>query len=208
MKETFQEYKSVIEQNIIKFGFLYSGDIVSSKPMFFSDNRNNKEVSPKLIIDCIDDIYKKSMENMFNKSIEFIYNNIQFDEFNIDDIYDFINNLNIDYDYFFVSENIYQNKYVKSIINTSPFPEYFFKFYSNMYYSPLIEDNIVGETIFYLVKGGIQSLVYSLQNMDYKIKKKSHIIEYPFYYCSFISYKIILKNTMRTRDNKLNILLN
>jgi hypothetical protein len=68
------------------------------------------------------------------------------------------------------------------------------------YYSPLIEDDL-DDCHFYLVDRPIQSMVWSLQNMDYSIKS-------PIYDCDFEVYKIRVVNTQKLREDKINSILN
>jgi hypothetical protein len=85
--------------------------------------------------------------------------------------------------------------------------------YSNknydLYYSPLIEDS-GDEIVLYISDASIQSLVYTIQNMEYEIiggQKKNHTIKYPFYECDFNSYKISIKDISKIRDEKIDSIL-
>jgi hypothetical protein len=70
VKESFNEYKSVIESNVIPFTYLYDGDVLSSSDETYTSYINNSNVSPKFIIECIKDIYSKSIDIM----IDSLYN--------------------------------------------------------------------------------------------------------------------------------------
>ena len=70
MKESFYDYKKTIESNLSKFTYLYDGDVISSKILSKTSLLNNDGVSPKFIIECIDDIYRMSIDTMINNSIE------------------------------------------------------------------------------------------------------------------------------------------
>jgi hypothetical protein len=79
------------------------------------------------------------------------------------------------------------------------------------YYSPLIEDS-EDDCYFYLVDKPIQSMVWSLQNMNYKIVENNyqfeHIVSFPIYHCDYNVYKIRVVNTQKIREEKINTLLN
>ena len=81
-------------------------------------------------------------------------------------------------------------------------------------YSPLIKDDD-DELILYVVDRSIQSLVYSIQNMDYKIEQNDkdniewkHTMEYNLYDCRFNSYRLSIKNLSKLRNDKINKILN
>jgi hypothetical protein len=65
----------------------------------------------------------------------------------------------------------------------------------------------------YLVDSGIQSLVYSIQNMTYDIErvdefdKWKHTINYTLYDCNYKSFKLIIKDLSKIREDKINKLL-
>jgi hypothetical protein len=57
-----------------------------------------------------------------------------------------------------------------------------------------------------------QSLVYSLQNMDYEIDQQDennwvHKISYTLYNCKFSAVKVLIKNVKKIRDEKINEIL-
>jgi hypothetical protein len=83
----------------------------------------------------------------------------------------------------------------------------------DVFYSPLINDD--DELTLYVVDNSIQSLVYSLQNMDYVIEsidnnnlEWKHTINYSLYDCRFNSYKISIKDVSKLRNDKINKILN
>ena len=68
------------------------------------------------------------------------------------------------------------------------------------------------EIVIYVTDKPIQSLVYTIQNMDYVIKKISrkkwsHVINYPFYDCVYNSYKVVIRDISKIRENKIKDLL-
>jgi hypothetical protein len=79
------------------------------------------------------------------------------------------------------------------------------------YYSPLISDD-VDDCHFYLIDRPIQSMVWSLQNMNYSVNKgfssNEHVIKIPIYNCDYESYKIRVVNTQKLRNDKINLILN
>ena len=68
--------------------------------------------------------------------------------------------------------------------------------------------------VLYVVDKSIQSLVYSIQNMDYKIEQNDkdniewkHTMEYNLYDCRFNSYRLSVKNLSKLRNDKINKIL-
>lgn len=114
---------------------------------------------------------------------------------------------------------------LKSQSNTSAFPYYFYNIEKviglnvEVFYSPLIQEDD-DETIIYVVDGAIQSLVYSIQNMNYSIDSTidgfkpnipdrwEHKIEYSLYDCRYNSYKLSIRDVSRIRNDKINKILN
>jgi hypothetical protein len=107
---------------------------------------------------------------------------------------------------------------IKKLDNTRSFPGYFYNIdrYNNMnleiFHSPIIEED-KGESIMYLVDSGIQSLVYSIQNMTYEVEKVvefdkwKHTINYSLYDCKYKSYKLIIKDLSKIREDKIKKIL-
>jgi hypothetical protein len=212
MKETFDEYKETIERNLIKFSYLYDGDVISSTTEEYKEDIDNQTVSPSFIIRTFNHIYKKSFERMMSNSKEIsISHDLSKLDLDGDKIFSIIDDLKIKPLYIFCSE---QSKKRFGIIksNSGPFPDYFYNIKTiynknyDLYYSPLIEESN-DELILYISDSSMQSLVYSIQNMEYRINKKNHTIKYPFYECDFNSYKISIKDISKIRDEKIDSIL-
>ena len=69
MKETFDEYKETLEKNFVNFTYLYDGDVISSKDLSYTETVNNHSISPSFIIRTIEQIYRKSFNIVFDKSL-------------------------------------------------------------------------------------------------------------------------------------------
>jgi hypothetical protein len=222
MKESFDEYRNIIESNIMSISYLYSGDVISSSDDFYKSFVNHNKTSPKFIIDALDYIYEKSIESMISRSTE-IYKIVDFEKLNLNSywLYDIINGIeNFNPKYIFISEKnpikfglsqFSGIKKVKSIKSNRPFPDYFYNVTSlknmKLYRSPIIKEE-EDEIIIYLTNKPIQSLVYSIQNMVYSINGNNHKLEYKFYKCDYISYKLVVKNLQKIRNDKIESILN
>ena len=228
MRETFEEYKSVIESNVMKFTYLYDGDVISSTDETYSEILTHNSVSPNVIIRCIIDIYNKSIHHMINRSNELsvplrpevllhkpdpkVPNNIFY----------FLDNLEIKPLYVFCSENSQGMFGMVKKLKNDAFPGYmdFLERYNSknydLYLSPIIKDDINDQVEIYVTDKSIQSLVYTIQNMDYLVEKVpgdprgeyKHTIKYKFYDCDYKSYKLTVKNISRLREDKINQVLN
>ena len=84
----------------------------------------------------------------------------------------------------------------------------------DVFYSPLVVED-EDEMVLYVVDNSIQSLVYSIQNMDYTIEpidddnlEWKHTINYNLYDCRFNSYKLSIREISRLRNDKINKILN
>lgn len=228
MRESFEEYKSTIENNIIKFTYLYDGDVISSTDDSYSEIREYRHVSPSQIINCIDDIYHKSIKMMIDRSKEKIipirpYPLRHKPSNEADNIFYYIDNLKTNGFkplYVFCSDNG-RNLFgiTREPKKSHPFPIYFdhiSRYHStnyDLYLSPLIIDDSNDQVEVYVTDKSIQSLVYSIQNMDYNVEKLEngsfkHTINYKLYDCDFTCYKLIIKNVSRIREDKINQLLN
>jgi len=226
MRESFDEYKSTIESNVINFTYLYDGDVISSKNESYAEIVNHGRTSPIPIINCISDIYNKSIQMMMDKSIEKVIgvkNIINIPGDKADNIFYYINQLKNDVKnykplYIFCSENSRKLFGITKKVSTNkPFPYYLYdihKYHSmsyDLYLSPLIDDN-EDEFHVYVTDRSIQSLVYSIQNMEYDIVKigddYKHTIYYKLYDCDFTCYKLVIKDISRMREDKINQLLN
>jgi hypothetical protein len=167
------------------------------------------------------------MSKMFNESIEYIIpSDLKEVKSNAISHYGSIlhyidvlhKDLNFDPTYIFTSING-QSMFlpIKSLPNNKPFPNYFYELqrYNNkgydLYLSPNIEDS-VDEAFVYVTDKSIQSLVYSIQNMEYLIEYDNglykHTINYDFYDCDFTCYKLVVRDLARLRDIKISNILN
>jgi len=228
MRESFDEYKSTIESNIINFTYLYDGDVLFSKKDSYSEIVSHDRTSPLPIINCISDIYDKSIKSMMDRSIEKVIgikdNTILNIPGNTDDnIFYYIDELksktnNFKPLYVFCSENSRKLFGItKKMAINKPFPSHLYdihKYHSqsyDLYLAPLIDDN-EDEFHVYVSDKSIQSLVYSIQNMEYDIEKVDngykHTIYYKLYECDFTCYKLIIKDISQIREDKINQLLN
>ena len=217
MRESFTEYKKTLEQNLMNISYLYNGDVVSSIDSQYTEVKNSHLISPNFIINTIVNIYQESVDIMISKSKEFI---IPLESINSANIFDKISELGINPLYIFCSDKSRELFGIsKSSNNTSAFPSYLYpidKYVStniNFFYSPLIKDDD-DEFILYAVDKSIQSLVYSIQNMDYIIDPNDnenlewrHTINYNLYDCKFNSYKLYIRDISRLRNDKINKIL-
>jgi hypothetical protein len=219
MRESFNEYKSTIEDNLINFSYLYDGDVIDSDIRYYREFRNNEKISPSLIINCIKQIYDESIEVMLNKEHKKVNivkeNNDGLSKKIIKAIIE-LHKKNFDPTYVFTSDNV-DIVGIKEVNDKRPFPSYFYKkiiftnFGFDVYKCPLIIDHSDDVSI-YITDKSIQSLVYSIQNMEYKVEKISegheHTIKYNFYNCDYNVYKINIKDLSKIRDEKISNILN
>lgn len=226
MRESFEEYKSVIESNIINLTYLYDGNVSSSSiKETYDEIISHSQVSPKVIINCIIDIYNVSIYNMMSKSIDYIVpSDIKEVKRNAINHYGSINHyindlhrdgkmgLNFDPAYRFTSTNGWSMFLpINTLPSNKPFPDYFYELKTDTYLCPNINDS-EEEVCIYVTDGAIQSLVYSLQNMEYNIEDigglYKHTISYNLYECDFTCYKMIIRDLSKIRDIKINEILN
>ncbi len=227
MWESFSDYKKTIESNLINISFLYSGDVIKSSEFTYSEVRNNPLISPSFIINCLINIYNKSFEEMMNKSEKiFLTEELFFkNEKENKNFSQTLKELNICHDYIFTSGKNSIFFVPCTIQPNKPFPNYFYEsknFEPNVdvLISPLIEES-ESETVIFLTNKPIQSLVYSIQNMDYKVipdknnsesfpnlMRWTHEIKYPFYYCDYKSIKLTIRDISSIRDKKISELFN
>ena len=229
MKESFLEYKKTLDLNLIGIKYLYDGDINFSTDCSYSEIKPNELISPTFMINCISKIYNESFENMKLKSTELSISeeSIKFegnwsglDENKLLSIIE--SEFGCQPNYIFLSKNserIFGQKKIYATSNNRPLPSHFYKLFNigkNMFtevlVNPLIEDS-EDELIVYAVDKSFQSLVYSIQNMEYttRMVDKSecvHIIDYKLYDCKFKSLKIIIRNISKIREDKINEILN
>lgn len=225
MREKFDEYKKTIETNIFKFTYLYDGDIKSSKKVVFSKSISHRNTSPSFIIECIIDIYRKSINNMIESAIKI---DIPCGDLNLsrsffpflatEYISEFENKNKFRTRYLFSTNDIYVNSnQTKQSNKNGLFPAYFYPAirYSmlnyDFYQSPLIS-KVDDQIDLYITDSAIQSLVYSLQNMEYIVDELdgeyNHKIVYDLYDCDFKSYRLCIKDISKLRNDKIEILLN
>lgn len=220
MKESFDEYKQTIESNLINFTYLYDGDVISSNHIKYSKNIestvNNNSISPLFIIDSFDYVYAKSFENLIKKSEEIsIQFDFSMDELNINDILAMVDKLEIKALYVFCSIKLKSK--ITERFSSGPFPLYFYSIKNihdknyDLYYSPFIKED-KDEIVLYVTDKSIQSLVYSIQNMNYYIETfdgniKKHTLDIPIYDCDFKSYKVSIKNISKIRNERIESIL-
>jgi len=221
VRESFSEYKKTLAQTLMNISYLYNGDVISSIDSHYIEVKNSPLTSPSFIINSIINIYQESIDIMISKSKEFIIPLESLNDVGKDvNMFDKISELGIKPLYIFCSDKSRKLFGIsKSKTNTSAFPSYFYpidKFIGinvDVFYSPLINDE--DEMVIYVVDNSIQSLVYSIQNMDYKIEPNDekniewkHTMFYNLYDCRFNSYKLSIRNVSRLRNDKINKILN
>lgn len=215
MKESFEEYKKTIEDNLINFTYLYDGDVIDSEIKYYEEIRNTKNISPNFIINCIKRIYDESIEIMLKRD----YEEVTIIKEKFDGITNTLNSISgFNSTYVFTSNNYlkFGSEFVKSKFK-KPFPHYFYKkviftnFEFDVYECPLISDKSDDISI-YVTDKSIQSLVYSIQNMEYKVEtyngEYKHIMKYNLYNCDYNVYKINIKDLSKIRDEKIDSILN
>lgn len=221
MRESFSEYKKVLEQNLMKVSYLYNGDVISSTDSQYIEIKNSPLTSPSFIINGIVNIYQESFNMVFSKSREFIVPIESINNSKDINMFDKISELGIKPLYIFCSDKSRKIFGIsKNSNNTSAFPSYFYSIdkYIGMnvdvFYSPLVVED-EDEMVLYVVDNSIQSLVYSIQNMDYTIEpidddniEWKHTINYNLYDCRFNSYKLSIREISRLRNDKINKILN
>jgi len=237
VRESFSEYKKVLDLNLIGVKYLYDGDINFSTDDTYSEVKNSPLTSPSVMISCISKIYEESFSIMKSKSKEMTiseeslkghfnnWNGLGGDQI----LRRIAKEMGGDPKYIFLSEKT-QKLFELQFNKQSPFPTYFYplgntghNFSTKILYSPFVED-IEDEIIIYAVDESIQSLVYSIQNMDYSVKMLDdsdlsnykpyheiewvHTIDYKLYDCNFQSLKVRIKNVSKMRHDKINEILN
>lgn len=222
MRESFTEYKKTLEQNLMNISYLYNGDVISSIDSQYTEIKNSPLTSPSFIISSIANIYKESFDIMIGKSKEFVIPEESIGGLGKQgNLFDKISELGIKSNYIFCSDK--GKKLfgpINSHINTSAFPSYFYSIdkyiglNTEVFYSPFVKEDD-DEIVLYVVDNSIQSLVYSVQNMDYKIEANDkdntewkHTMFYNLYDCRFNSYKLSIRNVSRLRHDKINKILN
>jgi hypothetical protein len=211
----FTEYKEMLEKELSHLSYLYSGDIISSKERRIVTRSTNSEFSVDIINKSLIEIYQDSVNNLFRQSEEIVVHRKDFK-----DIRDLLNKAN------FIPENLFYSNNSYNIINqynisqtfrttTGNLPHYFHKaFLSSQvsgYHCPNIEDE-PDDCHIYLSDKPIQSFVWILQNMEYKINRgfsgNEHMINFKVYECDFKSIMIRIVDTQSQREKKINQILN
>ena len=157
---------------------------------------------------------------MIDKSKEFVIPEESLGDFGQEVIFDKISELCIKPLYIFCSDKSRKLFGITKNSRASAFPSYFYNIDKyphinlEILYSPLISEED-DELILYAIDNSIQSLVYSIQNMDYKIEPNDetnsewkHTMFYNLYDCRFNSYKLSIRNVSRLRNDKINKILN
>lgn len=205
----------------MKVSYLYNGDVISSTDSQYIEIKNSPLTSPSFIINGIVNIYQESFNMVFSKSREFIVPIESINNSKDINMFDKISELGIKPLYIFCSDKSRKIFGIsKNSNNTSAFPSYFYSIdkYIGMnvdvFYSPLVVED-EDEMVLYVVDNSIQSLVYSIQNMDYTIEpidddniEWKHTINYNLYDCRFNSYKLSIREISRLRNDKINKILN
>ena len=205
----------------MNISYLYNGDVISSTDSQYIEIKNSPLTSPSFIINSIVNIYQESFNMVFSKSKEFIVPIESINNSKDINMFDKISELGIKPLYIFCSDKSRKIFGIsKNSNNTSAFPSYFYSIdkYIGMdvdvFYSPLVVED-EDEMILYVVDNSIQSLVYSIQNMDYTIEpiddnnlEWKHTINYNLYDCRFNSYKLSIREISRLRNDKINKILN
>lgn len=214
----FDNYKKILEDFLQNIDFIYSGDIINSVDKNYVQKLKHSSFSDNIFKDMMMDIYNWSFNQMKNQSKEVVIHRNNFL-----DIYKLMNKIPINPKILFYSTNSNLNLNLGSHVlesedGTGYLPSYFnrrFKLMSHnrevsAYYSPLIEDDI-DDCHFYLVDKPIQSMVWSLQNMNYSVNRgfssNDHVINIPIYNCDYEVYKIRVVNTQKLREDKINSIL-
>jgi len=215
----FDNYKKTLEDLLQSVEFIYSGDIINSNILRFVEKKSHTSFPADFFRRIIIDIYDSSIKKMFEKSEDIIIHRNNFS-----DVYDLIDKMSIRPKIMFYSKNSNLNLNLGGHVleledgGHSYLPSYFnrrFKLMSSgievsAYYSPKIEDS-TDDCCFYLVDRPIQSMVWSLQNMDYVVNKSfstnEHHVKIPFYECDYKVYRVRVIDTQRLREEKINTLL-
>lgn len=216
MTESFSEYKKTLDGVLNSVNYLYSGDIISSEIKKFKEVKNTSINSVNFILDCLHQIYDLSFYELFDKSSQIIIPTESINESSnlIDQI---LSKLDYSPHYIFCSQksssllgiNINYN-------NIKPLPSYFYhidRFVGlnlDVCFCPLIAEKD-DDVVLFVSDAAIQSLVYTIQNMEYLINRSDedrslwqHEMVYNFYNCKYKSDKIIIRNISTIRESKIN----
>lgn len=210
--DPFAEYKRPLEDLLQNVSFLYSGDIITSTDKSLSMNLKHESFSPELIRKVLIDIYNESFDNLISKSKK-----ISVSSESVKNIYDILNLVN-NPSFIFYSNNSLMNIDLpdSEFLDTKSFlPSHFYdrlKLSNGVsgFFSPNIKD-IPDDSQIIITDRPIQSLVWSLQNMNYEVlcddDVKRHIVNYSIYDCDFDSTIIHIKNINKIRDERIHSIL-
>jgi hypothetical protein len=229
VRESFSEYKKTLEQNLLNISFMYSGDAISSVNEEYSEIKTTPLTSPSFIINSIVDIYNRSFKMMSQRAKEVVISEHTLNSNKNENLIDrMILSTTKDLKFVFGTD---RGRKLFGISNrpdsTRAFPSWFYTVdtFVGLNFEFLQSPNIIedeDEHIFYVTDSAIQSLVYSIQNMDYLVvpigdiegftpkipSKWKHTVKYNLYDCKFNSWKIIVKNLSKIRNEKIDKLLN
>lgn len=209
----FDNYRKSLDNFLQSIDFIYAGDVINSVNKKYLNTLKDSSFSAHLFREMMIDIYNYSFEKMSQKSKEIIIDRNSFS-----DIYQLMDSIPVSPKILFYSINSNMNLGLGSHLEDddhSYLPSYFsrrFKLISygrevSAYYSSLILDD-VDDCHFYLCDRPIQSMVWSLQNIDYSVNESNdHLIEIPVYNCDYEVYKIRVVDTQKLRNDKINSLL-
>lgn len=210
--ESFLAYKKTLDTFFSNISYLYNGDAISSIDSSYSEIKEYPCLSTKFIINVVSNIYKESYELMVEKSKVISISDKILDEYLLKMTWiDFFKEYcNITKNYIFCGEKM--KRHFRALSDPSKIlPDYFSAIGNSAYFNPYITEN-EGESIIYIADGGIQSLVYGIQNMDYSVEKVSenewkHIMNYKLYNCNYNSCKLVIKDLIKLRNDKINSII-
>lgn len=223
MRESFNEYKKTLDRALMSIEYLYAGDINSSLPQrSYFESKTSPLTSPSVIQNCIKQIYKDSFDIVKSRAKEITIPDVTGTPTEVGILTSKMDSmLSYPNKYIFTSKSSYNYIGFDSfrIDNSRGLPGYLYELtrivgaHSRVYYSPEVEESDDSYTI-YATDHPFQSMVYSLQNMEYIISQDPindmswvHEVKYSLYDCKFSSVKIIIKNLGLLRNEKLNQIL-
>lgn len=223
MRESFNEYKKTLDRALMSIDYLYAGDINSSLPQkSFSEIRENPLTSPSFVVNCISQIYKDSFDIVKERAKEVTIPEDMDSPVDMSYLVSKMDSmLGYPNKYVFTSKSSYNYIGFDSfkIDNNRGLPGYLYQLtkivgvQSIVYYSPEVEELDDAYTV-YATDHPFQSMVYSLQNMEYDITPLEtnpitweHKINYTLYDCKFSAVKIVIKNVKLLRNEKLTQIL-
>jgi hypothetical protein len=205
----FDEYKKNLENLIQEVNFIYSGDTIRSEHETISMELNHGSISSKMIRQTIIDIYNWSFNQMILRSEEVRVNKDE--SFKIESI---VEKIQSDVSFLFHSNNAPKIESLNVYNNKSYLPESFYRKgylpFTKSSVSIYFSDNIIDDPDdyhIYISNKPIQSMVWIIQNMEYKIKGNKHTIDYQLFHCDYKSYKIRIVDNKKIREKKIKSLL-